>query len=98
MNKLRGVTLPKKWLTFDEIKDKVAYPTAQNKIEQLEKYIEVKEQECDDLQDIIDKAIEDLEKTKELNDKHILARDNVIIHLDIDHIEYLLNILKGDNK
>ena len=54
MNKLRGVTLPKKWLTFDEIKDKATYPTSQNKIEQLEKYIEVREQEIEELNNIID--------------------------------------------
>ena len=46
----------------------------------------------------VEKAIEHLEEVKELNDKHILARDNIIIHLDIDHIEYLLKILKGDSK
>jgi hypothetical protein len=67
----------------------------ENKIEQLEKYIEVREQEIGELQDRIDKVIYDLEKTKELNYKHILSRDNIVIHLDIDHIEYLLNILKG---
>lgn len=70
----------------------------ERKIEQLEKYIEVREQEIEELQERIGEVMYDLEKTKKLNDKHILARDNVIIHLDIDHIEYLLNILKGNNK
>ena len=82
MNKLR-VILPKKWLTFDEIKDKVTFPTNQNKIEQLEKYIEVKEQECDDLQDRIDEAI-----------KFIENYDWYYLELK----KTLLDILKGEQK
>ena len=87
MNKLRGVTLPKKWLTFDEIKDKVTYPTSQNKIEQLEKYIEVREQECDDLQDRIDKAVEYINEAIEDTD---IA--------EVINTDELLDILQGDNK
>lgn len=36
----------------------------ENKIEQLEKYIEVREQEIEELQERIDKAIEYIEKYK----------------------------------
>lgn len=45
----------------------------------------------------IEKAIEDLEKTKRLNTKQQLG-DFTLIELDIDHINYLLNILEGVDK
>lgn len=68
----------------------------QNK--ELQKRLDFMIEQNDKKEDRINKAIYDLEKVKELNNKHILVRDNIVVHLDIDHIEYLLNILKGDNK
>ena len=56
----------------------------ERKIEQLEKYIEVKEQECDELQDRIDKAIEYTEQHQEL-----------IAIIGTNYYK-LLNILKGE--
>ena len=41
----------------------------------------------------IEKVVEDLEKTKEINGK---SRENSLINLDIDHINYLINILRGE--
>lgn len=43
----------------------------------------------------IEKAVEDLEKTKKINGKN---SENGLINLDIDHIDYLINILKGVEK
>lgn len=105
MNKLRGVILPKKWLEFDEIKDKVAYPTSQNKIEQLEKYIEVREQEIEELQDRIDKAIDFLESMDYCGQEDYFC-DKTTVDEDpngnnnsyYDSAEKLYKILKGDNK
>ena len=45
-----------------------------------------------DLEKRIQKAIEDLEKIKKYN-----KNENGLINVDIDHIEYLLDILKGVN-
>lgn len=63
----------------------------ENKIEQLEKYIEVREQEIEELQDKIDKAIAYLE-----------SNEHTCNYVDIYNYalreEDLLNILKGDNK
>lgn len=63
-------------------------------IEEMPREIDRLLEENERLNNIIDKVIEDLKSTKELNDKHILARDNIIVNLDIDHIDYLLDILK----
>ena len=58
----------------------------ERKIEQLEKYIEVKEQECNELQDRIDRAIEYINKwlDGEINEDIIISMNN------------LGNILKGE--
>ena len=57
----------------------------ENKIEQLEKYIEVREQEIEELQDRIDKAIEIIEKHKDYKDEGLLVEETI----------KLLNILKS---
>ena len=50
------------------------------------------EDELFEKEERIQKATEDLEKTKKYN-----KNENGLIKVDIDHIEYLLDILKGDN-
>lgn len=42
----------------------------------------------------VDKVIKDLEKIKEINNKHTIKK-NILIDVDIDHIDYWIKILKG---
>ena len=63
----------------------------ERKIEQLEKYIEVKEQECNELQDKIDRAIEYLKDNACYTDNNDFVDD-----LRYDCCKDLLNILKGE--
>jgi chromosome segregation ATPase len=86
----------------------------ENKIEQLEKYIEVREQECDELQDRvdflidrndekedrIDKAIEYINKFESIKAYYEYTDEDGYdeYNYDDDFKKDILNILKGDNK
>ena len=63
----------------------------ENRIEQLEKYIEIREQEIEELQNRIDKAINILETKSEKQ-----YGFNYEYNLNDKEIEELLDILKGE--
>ena len=72
----------------------------ENKIEQLEKYIEVREQEIEELNNIIDKAIEHINKTIEFEKNcgfNYWEYDGGCSEY-IEMVEKTLDILQGDNK
>ena len=48
-----------------------------------------------ELQDRIDKVIDDLNDTLEIN-KHIKIGNNELVQLDIDHIKKIIDILRGE--
>lgn len=81
--------------TIEELKEEII---------ELNKDIEFRQKVIDGLcetkkmyRERIDKAIEDLEQTKRYNLQHSDKIGNVFIELDIDHLDYLINILKGGN-
>jgi methionine aminopeptidase len=49
-----------------------------------------------ELEERIDKAIEDLKRTIKFN-KHYKDKYNEWVNVDVDHIKYLLEILKGED-
>lgn len=63
----------------------------ERKIEQLEKYIEVREQECNELQEKIDRATRYIEKCK---DYHKTIHNDGYLYPD--EITSLIMILKGE--
>ena len=70
----------------------------ENKIEQLEKYIEVREQEIEELQSRIDKAIEHINKTIEFEKQcgfNYWEYDGGCDEY-IEMVEKTLDILKGE--
>lgn len=61
------------------------------------------EERCDfvntrnkELQRKINKVIKDLEETKKYNTRIADKKGNILLHIDIDHINYLIKILKGE--
>ena len=72
----------------------------ENKIEQLEKYIEVREQEIEELQEKIDKAVEYINKFESIKAYYEYTDEDGYdeYNYDDDFKKDILNILKGDNK
>lgn len=68
----------------------------QDEIKTLLKENSNKEKVIRKYEEMRNKAIEDLERTLEVN-KHYKDNYNEWINVDIDHIKYLLEILKGED-
>lgn len=58
-------------------------------------YIELLEKLIKEINNSINEVVDDLQKTIELNE-HIKIGNNELVQLDIDHIKYLINKLKGE--
>lgn len=67
---------------FEQFTYEMAIETLQNQ----SRYI-------DQLRDRIDKAIKDLELTREYN-----REENNLLQIDVGHLNYLIRILKGDEQ
>ena len=58
-------------------------------------YIELLEKLIKEINNSKNEVVDDLQKTIELNE-HIKIGNNELVQLDIDHIKYLINKLKGE--
>lgn len=64
-------------------------------MESWEKKYKIMEENALTLAARIDKAVKDLIQTKQVNKKYTDSYNNTYLNIDVDHIDYLIDILEG---
>lgn len=64
-------------------------------MENLEKKYEIMKENALTLAARIDKVVKDLIQTKQVNKKYTDSYNNTYLNIDVDHIDYLIDILEG---
>lgn len=87
---------PCAWLSLgNEYCDEIM--NIQQEIDRLNSIIRIEIDENDELQQRINKVIDDLNDTLEIN-QHMKIGNNELVQLDIDHIKKIIDILRGEDK
>lgn len=64
-------------------------------MESWEKKYKIMEENALTLAARIDKVVKDLIQTKQVNKKYTDSYNNTYLNIDVDHIDYLIDILEG---
>lgn len=64
-------------------------------MENWEKKYKIMEENALTLAARIDKVVKDLIQTKQVNKKYTDSYNNTYLNIDVDHIDYLIDILEG---